>query len=56
LELFAREVMPEFKERDPGLVAAKEKRLAPAVEAALARREGPRKADPDYLIAPAMLP
>ena len=54
LELFAREVMPEFKERDPGLVAAKEERLAVVKEAALARREGPRTADPDYRILPAM--
>jgi len=38
LELFAREVMPEFKERDEKLVAAKQKRLAKVVEAALARR------------------
>lgn len=38
LELFGREVLPEFAERDPGLVAAKAERLAPVVEAALARR------------------
>ena len=56
MELFAAEVMPEFKERDPGLVAAKEERLASAVEAALARREGPRTVDPDYCITPAILP
>jgi alkanesulfonate monooxygenase SsuD/methylene tetrahydromethanopterin reductase-like flavin-dependent oxidoreductase (luciferase family) len=56
MELFAAEVMPEFKERDPGLVAAKEERLASAVEAALARREGPRTVDPDYYITPAILP
>lgn len=55
MELFAREVMPEFKERDPAHVAAKQERLAPAVEAALARREGPRTVDPEYQIDPAML-
>ncbi|MCU1357322.1 MAG: flavin-dependent oxidoreductase, F420-dependent methylene-tetrahydromethanopterin reductase [Acidimicrobiales bacterium] len=48
LELFARDVMPEFAERDPAHVAAKHDRLAPAIEAALARREPARTADPDY--------
>ena len=38
LELFGREVLPEFAERDPGLTAAKHERLAPLVEAALARK------------------
>jgi hypothetical protein len=38
LELFAREVMPEFKERDERRVAEKQNRLAPAIEAAMARR------------------
>lgn len=38
IELFAREVMPEFKERDAGHVARKNKELAPFVEAALARK------------------
>jgi alkanesulfonate monooxygenase SsuD/methylene tetrahydromethanopterin reductase-like flavin-dependent oxidoreductase (luciferase family) len=38
LELFGREVLPEFAERDPGLSAAKDERLAPLVEAALARK------------------
>jgi hypothetical protein len=38
LELFGREVLPEFAERDPGLSAAKAERLAPVVEAALARK------------------
>ncbi len=50
MELFAREVMGEFAERDPAHVAARDERLADAVAAALARREGPRTADPDYLI------
>ena len=52
MELFAAEVMPEFAERDPDLTRRKEERLEPAVEAALARREGPRSVDPDYRIAP----
>jgi len=38
LELFAREVMPEFKDRVEAGDAAKATRLAPSVEAALARR------------------
>jgi len=50
MELFAREVMGEFAERDPAHVAARDERLADAVAAALARREGPRTVDPDYLI------
>ncbi len=38
LELFAKEVMPEFQERDAKLVAAKQQRLAKVVDAAMARR------------------
>jgi alkanesulfonate monooxygenase SsuD/methylene tetrahydromethanopterin reductase-like flavin-dependent oxidoreductase (luciferase family) len=53
LELFAREVMPEFKERDEKHVADKARRLAPAVEAALARRVDERPPLPDgYTITP----
>ncbi len=48
LELFAKDVMPGFAERDPAHVAAKEDRLGEAVEAALARREPARPVDPDY--------
>jgi alkanesulfonate monooxygenase SsuD/methylene tetrahydromethanopterin reductase-like flavin-dependent oxidoreductase (luciferase family) len=44
LELFAKEVMPEFAEEEPGRAAAKAERLAPAVQAALARKEPPRAA------------
>ena len=44
LELFAKEVMPEFAEEEPERAAAKAERLAPAVEAALARKEPPRVA------------
>lgn len=53
LELFATEVMPEFAERDPAADAEKAERLAPAVEAALARRDPPRPA-PDVIMKPAM--
>ncbi len=42
LELFAAEVMPEFAERHEARERAKQERLAGAVEAALARRRGPR--------------
>ena len=38
LELFGREVLPEFAERDIAATAAKERRLAPVIEDALARR------------------
>ena len=38
IELFGREVLPEFTERDEAARAAKEQRLQPIIEAALARR------------------
>jgi alkanesulfonate monooxygenase SsuD/methylene tetrahydromethanopterin reductase-like flavin-dependent oxidoreductase (luciferase family) len=38
LELFGKEVLPEFKDRDEAKVKAKTKRLEPLVEAAMARR------------------
>jgi alkanesulfonate monooxygenase SsuD/methylene tetrahydromethanopterin reductase-like flavin-dependent oxidoreductase (luciferase family) len=47
LELFAREVMPEFHDGEERREKQKLDRLAPAIEAALARREPPRPA-PDY--------
>jgi alkanesulfonate monooxygenase SsuD/methylene tetrahydromethanopterin reductase-like flavin-dependent oxidoreductase (luciferase family) len=50
LELFAREVMPEFQERDEAHRRRSAERLAPAVEAALARREPPRTASADFVI------
>ncbi|HYZ98970.1 MAG TPA: LLM class flavin-dependent oxidoreductase [Acidimicrobiales bacterium] len=53
LELFAAEVLPEFAERDPAREKAKLERLAPAMEAALARREPPRPA-PDVTLQAAM--
>ncbi len=39
LELFAGEVMPEFKAREADRLAAKEKELAPYIEAAMARKQ-----------------
>jgi len=48
LELFAREVMPEFQDRAQSRDDAKARRLAPAVEAALARREPVRPVAADY--------
>jgi hypothetical protein len=53
LELFATEVMPEFHARAEEIESAKKQRLAPAIEAALARRDPPRPAPPDYAF-PAM--
>jgi alkanesulfonate monooxygenase SsuD/methylene tetrahydromethanopterin reductase-like flavin-dependent oxidoreductase (luciferase family) len=53
LELFATDVMPEFVERDEAADRAKADRLAPAIEAALARRDPPRPA-PDVVMQPAM--
>ena len=52
LELFAREVMPEFHERADTLEAKKATRLAPAIAAALARRD-PGDSSADYAF-PAM--
>jgi len=48
LELFARDVLPEFEARDGAASAAKATRLAPVVEAALARRPATPAVDPDY--------
>ena len=39
LELFAEEVMPEFREREAGRKEEKSARLAPAIERALARKQ-----------------
>lgn len=54
LECFAREVMPEFQDREAERERKKRDRLAPAVEAALARREPARKVDPDYVMRAVM--
>lgn len=54
LELFAREVMPEFAEREEGRRREKDERLAPAIEAALARKKKmPPLADADVPSFPA---
>src|SRR5688500_8730284 len=47
IELFAREILPEFAERAPQQEREKLDRLAPAMDKALGRREPPRQA-PDY--------
>jgi alkanesulfonate monooxygenase SsuD/methylene tetrahydromethanopterin reductase-like flavin-dependent oxidoreductase (luciferase family)/putative sterol carrier protein len=52
IELFASEVMPEFARRADAADVRRAERFAPAIAAALARREPPRVADPDYSIAP----
>lgn len=52
LELFAREVAPEFREGAAAREEAKRERLVGAVQAALGRRPPPRIADPDYVVGP----
>jgi alkanesulfonate monooxygenase SsuD/methylene tetrahydromethanopterin reductase-like flavin-dependent oxidoreductase (luciferase family)/putative sterol carrier protein len=52
IELFASEVMPEFAQRADAADAQRAERFGPAIDAALARREPPREADPDYAIGP----
>ena len=56
LELFAKRVMPRFHEGEEQRERRKRERLAPAVAAALARREPPRKSEPGYEIRAAMKP
>jgi alkanesulfonate monooxygenase SsuD/methylene tetrahydromethanopterin reductase-like flavin-dependent oxidoreductase (luciferase family) len=53
LELFAREVMPEFAETAEAREKEKLERLAPAIDAAMSRREPARPA-PDYTISAVM--
>jgi len=53
LELFGKEVLPEFAEHADDIEHAKLERLAPAMEAALARRQPPQVAT-DYTIPAAM--
>jgi alkanesulfonate monooxygenase SsuD/methylene tetrahydromethanopterin reductase-like flavin-dependent oxidoreductase (luciferase family) len=53
MELFGKEVMPEFKEREEKAVAEKAQRLAPVVDKVLARKpaeDHPPLVDPDYSI------
>ncbi|MGI8511353.1 MAG: LLM class flavin-dependent oxidoreductase, partial [Solirubrobacteraceae bacterium] len=52
LELLGAEVLPEFAAQADAADTAKCERLAPAVATALARREGPRVADPGVVIGP----
>jgi hypothetical protein len=47
IELMGKAVLPEFIERDPAAVEAKNKRLAPFVEAAMARRVDDHPPVPD---------
>jgi hypothetical protein len=54
IELFGQEVLPEFKERDAAVVAAKAKRMAPVIEAAMARKVRSAPPLPDGYSFPAM--
>ncbi len=56
IELFGREVLPEFKERDEAAVAAKAKRLEPVIEAAMARKERTAPDAPRRLLLPGDAP
>lgn len=48
MELFAREVMGEFKDRAENAETEKQRRLAPAIEKALQRREPQARPPEDY--------
>jgi alkanesulfonate monooxygenase SsuD/methylene tetrahydromethanopterin reductase-like flavin-dependent oxidoreductase (luciferase family)/putative sterol carrier protein len=52
IELFGKQVLPEFAERREQCEAEKEERLAEACKRALARRSPPRRSDPGYVITP----
>ncbi len=54
IELFGREILPEFTERDEKHTRAREERLAPAIDAALARPRAPVPKLPDDFTIPAM--
>ena len=54
MELFSREVMPEFKDRDEKLRAEKAARLEPAIEAAMSRRVDDRAPLPDGYVMDAL--
>jgi alkanesulfonate monooxygenase SsuD/methylene tetrahydromethanopterin reductase-like flavin-dependent oxidoreductase (luciferase family)/putative sterol carrier protein len=56
LELFAKEVLPDFAEAADDLEAAKRERLGEAMERALARREPARASDAGYVIQPGAEP
>jgi hypothetical protein len=53
IELFASEVLPEFAQRADAADQRRAERFAPAIEAALARREPVPVSDPDYTVVPA---
>ncbi|HEX2088460.1 MAG TPA: LLM class flavin-dependent oxidoreductase [Actinomycetota bacterium] len=50
IELFGKEVLPRFAEREEERETAKRARLEEAMDRALARRSRPRTADPTYVI------
>jgi hypothetical protein len=54
LELFGAEVLPEFKARDAARRAAKAERLAPVIDAAMARRVEPTGTAPDDYVLEAL--
>jgi len=54
LDLFAREVMPEFHDREPAHQRAKAERYAPIIEAAFARRTDEAPALPDDYVLKAI--
>jgi hypothetical protein len=56
LELFGREVLPEFRERHEAGERRKMERLAPAIEAALSRREPARQIEPELVVSAAAQP
>jgi hypothetical protein len=49
VELFAREIMPEFQDRDAALERRKAERMAPAIDAAMARKVWPRELADDEI-------
>ncbi len=55
IELFGREILPEFKERDEKQRLEKAARLAPVVDAALARKERKTPTMPDGYHVPAVM-
>jgi alkanesulfonate monooxygenase SsuD/methylene tetrahydromethanopterin reductase-like flavin-dependent oxidoreductase (luciferase family) len=54
LELFAKEVMPDLHEGEDERERKKQERLAPAIEAAMARRQPARQVPEDYSFAAQM--
>jgi alkanesulfonate monooxygenase SsuD/methylene tetrahydromethanopterin reductase-like flavin-dependent oxidoreductase (luciferase family) len=54
LELFAKEVMPEFAEAADEIEREKQERMAPIAEKALARRAPPREPPDDYFVRAAL--